>query len=59
MLRGLQEQDRLPQITRDLLAICERLDTMSPGPERYKAEMERQDLVQRKYEALGWASPPF
>jgi len=59
MLRGLQEQDRLPQITRDLLAICERLDTMSPSPERYKAEMERQDLVQRKYEALGWASPPF
>jgi hypothetical protein len=53
------EQDLPAKIARDLLAICERLDAMPPGPERYKAEMERQSLVQRRYEALGWASPPF
>lgn len=59
MLRRRQDHDLLAAITRDLLAVCARIDTLPLGPERYNAELERRDLVQQKYEALGFASPPF
>ena len=59
MLCRRQDHDLLAAITRDLLAVCAKIDTLPPGPERYNAELERRDLVQEKHEALGFASPPF
>lgn len=59
MLGRHQDDSLLAEIMRDLSAVCARIDTLPPGPERFRVELERQDLVERKYAALGFASPHF
>jgi len=59
MLGRHQDGSLLAEIMRDLSAVCARIDTLPPGPERFRAELDRQDLVERKYADLGFASPPF